>query len=245
MSPLSMTATTTEWVTDPARFAAIAPAWDELAEAAGTPFLRHAWLAAWWEAFGAERGELRTCLVWRGDELAAGLALLRRGRRLEALANWHSPCFGAVARDDAARADLADAVLRDEPDQLVLTALVAGDPLARAFGPACERTLEEPHVVSPVVDIDGDWDAYRALTRPRWGAPLERFRRKMTRENAAAFELVVAPGDLEAQLDRGFAVEASGWKGREGTAIVSTPQTAAFYRAVAHAFHATGELRLS
>src|SRR3954453_7158515 len=160
MSPLSMTATATEWVTDPVRFAAVAPAWDELAEAEGTPFLRHAWLAAWWDAFGAQRGELSVGLTWRGDELAAGLALLRRGRRLEALANWHTPCFGAVARDSEARAELADAVRRAAPHQPVLAPLVPRDPLAGALGPACDRALEEPHAVSPLVDTGGDWDAY-------------------------------------------------------------------------------------
>lgn len=239
-----MTAARIEWATDPARFAAIAPAWDELAEQVGTPFLRHAWLAAWWEAFGAARGELRVCLAWRGDELAGGLALLQRGRALEALADYHSPRFGAVARDGAASAEIAAAVARTGAPQVVLPALDGDDPLLAA-GRHGRTPLVEPYMVSPIADTTGDWEAYRRLTKPRWGAPLERFHRKMVRENDARFELIVAPGDLDAVLDRGFVVEASGWKGREGTAIVSRPETEAFYRAVAQAFHATGELRLS
>jgi CelD/BcsL family acetyltransferase involved in cellulose biosynthesis len=50
------------------------------------------------------------------------------------------------------------------------------------------------------------------------------------------------PADLERELERGFAVEGSGWKGREGTAIVSHPETERFYRAIAAAFAARGEL---
>jgi len=70
-----------------------------------------------------------------------------------------------------------------------------------------------------------------------WGAPLERFRRKMGRDHEARLEIVEVPQDLEAELDVGFAVEASGWKGRSKTAILSAPETEQFYRGVAHVLH--------
>jgi CelD/BcsL family acetyltransferase involved in cellulose biosynthesis len=46
------------------------------------------------------------------------------------------------------------------------------------------------------------------------------------------------------ELERGLALEASGWKGAEGTAITSAAPTHAFYSAVAAAYHERGELRL-
>jgi hypothetical protein len=46
-------------------------------------------------------------------------------------------------------------------------------------------------------------------------------------------------------LDAGLSVEASGWKGRGHTAILSAPETAEFYRTVARAFAQRGELALS
>jgi CelD/BcsL family acetyltransferase involved in cellulose biosynthesis len=67
----------------------------------------------------------------------------------------------------------------------------------------------------------------------------------MNRDHEASFEIVRSPVDLESELETGFALEASGWKGEVGTAIVSSPETEAFYRAVARAFQARGELRLS
>src|SRR5437763_13578299 len=88
-----------EWVNDRARFDALAEAWDALALAQPTPFAAHAWLAAWWDAFAEPRDELRVGVLWRGDELVAGLPLMRRGGHLEALANWHTPVFGAIAAD--------------------------------------------------------------------------------------------------------------------------------------------------
>ena len=47
-----------------------------------------------------------------------------------------------------------------------------------------------------------------------------------------------------AQLARFYDIEASGWKGREGTAIKCAPDTLQFYNAVAQAFAAEGALRL-
>ena len=42
--------------------------------------------------------------------------------------------------------------------------------------------------------------------------------------------------DLDAELASGFAVEASGWKGENGTAIVSDERTLTFYREIARSF---------
>jgi CelD/BcsL family acetyltransferase involved in cellulose biosynthesis len=125
----------------------------------------------------------------------------------------------------------------------------SGDPsvaaVQHAVGQARMLSFAEFLHKSPIVETNGDFKAWRAASKPRWGAPLERFRRKMGRDHEAHFEIVEAPRDLEAELDAGFAVEASGWKGRAGTAITSAPETERFYRDVARTFHARGALRLS
>jgi CelD/BcsL family acetyltransferase involved in cellulose biosynthesis len=105
--------------------------------------------------------------------------------------------------------------------------------------------MTSAHSVSPVVDTDGPFAEWRAWSKHRWGAPLERFRRKMRRDHDGQIAAVEAPEDLGAVLDAGFAVEASGWKGAAGTAILSSPATTAFYRRVAEAFHARDALRVS
>jgi CelD/BcsL family acetyltransferase involved in cellulose biosynthesis len=50
--------------------------------------------------------------------------------------------------------------------------------------------------------------------------------------------------DLDRELDRVFALEASGWKGRAGTAILSSPRTERVYRSFAHGAARQGWLRL-
>jgi CelD/BcsL family acetyltransferase involved in cellulose biosynthesis len=94
------------------------------------------------------------------------------------------------------------------------------------------------------VDTRGSFDAYRAAMKGRW-RELERRGRKLEREHDVRYELITGPDDLGAALARGLAVEASGWKGAGGTAILSAADTHAFYRAVARGFHATGRLKLS
>jgi CelD/BcsL family acetyltransferase involved in cellulose biosynthesis len=67
----------------------------------------------------------------------------------------------------------------------------------------------------------------------------------MGRDYEAELAIVRSPADLERELEKGFRVEASGWKGRAGTAINSSPDTESFYRTVAREFAQREELRLS
>lgn len=237
-----------EWIEDLGRFTAIAPEWDRLAERAGNPFARHAWLAAWWEAFG-QGARPAVCVVWRGGDLAAALPLAAHRGRLRGWADDHTSVLGLAAADEAAMAALARAVVAAPQSALVVPALDAGGHGLAALGSAAaaagRRTHVEPQHVCPIVETAGDVALWRALSKPRWGAPLERFGRKMRREHEASFALVTAPEAALAELERGLRVEASGWKGRAGTAILSQPETARFYRTVAGAFHERGELRLS
>jgi CelD/BcsL family acetyltransferase involved in cellulose biosynthesis len=55
----------------------------------------------------------------------------------------------------------------------------------------------------------------------------------------------VRPSELESELRRGFEVEASGWKGERGTAVLCSPQTDHFYRLMARSFYNDGKLLTS
>jgi CelD/BcsL family acetyltransferase involved in cellulose biosynthesis len=238
-----------EWVTDAERFASLQDAWDDLAARDPFPFSGHAWFDAWRIGFGA-RARLRVAVLWRDGEPAAVLPLWRRDRRLEALSDaLHTPVFRVPARDASALAAVTAAALDAAGGgELVVEALADGDPeLGALRGAARARhrlVVVDPQHVSPIVDTVGDFDAYRRAAGSRW-RELERRRRKMHREHDVRYALIRSPDDLDLELACGLAVEASGWKGAGGTAIVSAPDTHAFYRAVAHRFHATGRLKLS
>jgi CelD/BcsL family acetyltransferase involved in cellulose biosynthesis len=236
-----------EWVGEEARFEALAGEWDALAPADGSPFDLHCWYLAWWRAFG-KGDELAICTVRRAGELVGAFPLRRVDGELTALANGHTPLFRPLARDREGMEALIAAVMADRGG-LRLRSVPAGEdsvPLLREGARQARMLgLSEPTYVSPTVDTSGELEAWRELSKPRWGAPLERFRRKMGRDHEAELSIAEPPADLGAELVDGFRVEASGWKGQNGTAILSSPRTEGFYTAVAEAFAARGELRLS
>ncbi len=236
-----------EWIEEPSRFEELAGEWDAVLPADPRPFDLHCWYLAWWRSFGAD-AELAVCTVRRGGALAGVLPLLDGGGWLRSLANAHTPSFRPLAGDDDAMRCLVAAAMERGRSGVELTALReddAGiDALRDGADGAAMLSQVERSYASPFVETDGDFDVWYAENKRRWKA-LERLRRKMSREHEAEFPTAVRPLDLEAELEDGFRVEGSGWKGHAGTAINSDPATAVFYRAVARSFQARDELRLS
>lgn len=70
--------------------------------------------------------------------------------------------------------------------------------------------------------IEQDWSAALRHRLPREERALLR--------HGAQLEAVTAPAAVAAAFERCLAVEASGWKGRQGTAMLSRPTAASFYR---------------
>lgn len=236
-----------EWVDDLERLEALAAPWGELARHQPLPFLTHAWFLSWWKAFHDGRRPA-VAVLWRGDRLAGVLPLVGGGQGLRAMANAETPAFAPLARDDEVHAELVAAAARRAGSSLVLVAVPAGAPLERLahdLRAAGFVTDASAFRTSPIVMTSGTFEAWRKETKPRWRVQLDRLRRKAAREHQLEMELVREPGDLEAELDDGLAVEASGWKGESGTAVRDDPASARFYRELARRFHALGALRLS
>jgi CelD/BcsL family acetyltransferase involved in cellulose biosynthesis len=236
-----------EWIETPDRFRTVAGAWNALVANEPTPFGDHAWFDCWWHAFG-DGAVLKVCALWRGDELAAVLPLAARRRHLAALANYHSPLFRAPARDRRALDRVVAAALDTAPDDMQLHGVPVGDPTLDAIRRASRGrhriVLSESQHVSPIVDTRGDFGDYTRKRKSRLATVLRR-RRKLSREHNVDFVLDEHPTDLDAALDAGFVLEAVDWKAARGTAIRDSPETMAFYRRIAHAYAARGELRLA
>ncbi len=237
-----------DWRAGPEALAVLDARWDALAAACPTPFALSAWLRPWYAAFAAHE-RVRVARVLVDGEPRAGAALLAVPGGLAAPVNDHTPTTELPAAGDADRQALVAGLLARREGAVRLDALDGAGAAARALAAgargASRRTLTEPRQVSPVVDTSVGVEAVRAETKPTWGAPLDRFRRKLGRDHDARIALLEAPADPGPLLERGFAVESSGWKGEAGTGILSSPATAAFYREMALAFHARGALRLS
>lgn len=239
---------TVEWVRDDEGFAALAAEWEAVLPDDAHPYDEHAWLSSWWQAYGAG-SKLAICTVRRDGALAALMALREADGRLLSLTNSHTFTCRPLARDDEAMAVLLKAIVEDGRLEIGLTGLEVADSgtagLEAAARAASKLSSTEPAFASPYIDTVGDYETWRDENKHRWKAPLERKWRKTERDYEAEFKMVIVPPDLEAELDEGLRIEASGWKGDAGTAIESAADSALFYRLLARAFQERGELRFS
>jgi CelD/BcsL family acetyltransferase involved in cellulose biosynthesis len=226
----------------------IAREWEELARRSGAPpFLWPGWLELFSRAFGS--GAPLVLAVRRGGRLAGVLPLVARGGVVESPTNWHTPEFGAVAEDDDAVRELIAGVFARRPRRASLWFLnnsraevEACRAAARAAGyrPAVHE-LERP----PYVALDGDWGAFEASLPAKMRSDLRRRWRLLEKEGTPTVEVLDGRENLAALLDEGFRVEASGWKDKAGTAIISRPDTRRFYTEAAGWLAERGWLRLS
>ena len=219
-----------------AALTALAPEWEPLQ--ADHPFTDNAWFAAWWDAFGGS-ARLEVHTARRDGELVAALPVARTALRASVLSNYHSPIFEVPARDNEALAAVLDAAARSV-SELAVHAVPDPSPTAVALTTVGRALHAEPAHTSPSVETTGDVDAYIAGL----GSTVRRRRRKLEREHDVVFTLDAGAEDLAAELARGFLVEASGWKGEGGTAILSRSETESFYTTLAEHYRSRGELVL-
>jgi CelD/BcsL family acetyltransferase involved in cellulose biosynthesis len=107
------------------------------------------------------------------------------------------------------------------------------------------RTLARHWQTSPLIETTGSLAEYMESTRPQWMKRLARYRRKMDRDLGLELSVAELPADAGSAFEECLRLEAAGWKGGSGTAILSSPATTDFYRAVFEMLRRSGELRLS
>lgn len=249
-APPADRATATMAVLSGADIDAVRAEWEDLADDAGAaPFVRPDWLTIWWGAFGGGgRGRLRLAMLRAESGIQALVALVVHRGRMYSPGNAHTPWSGVIARDDGAADALLSAIFRGPAHRVTLAPIVWDSATAAS---ARRVALETGRIVvergswqSPYVDLAGVAAAAELVgRRPR--KELRRCARRLAEQGAVAYTVHKDPRGLDAVLDDAFQVEAAQWKGREGTAIVSRPDTEAFYRRLAHSAAAGGTLHLA
>jgi CelD/BcsL family acetyltransferase involved in cellulose biosynthesis len=222
----------------------LAGEWEQLAERVdGSPFLRPGWILPWLRAFGT--GSPEAIVVRRDDELAAVLPMQRRRGRLRSPANWHSPFFGPLVVDEEARELLLDGLFGGAAASVELGLLQTDRDLIACARGSGRRVVGRPLAACPVVDIAGCFDDYeRGLSRNRRRS-LRRCLRALETCGSVTFDVHAGLDGLDEALEDMLRIEASGWKGRRGSAIASCSKTTGFYTDVARWAASRGWLRLS
>jgi CelD/BcsL family acetyltransferase involved in cellulose biosynthesis len=236
-------------------FEALRAEWDATVACgpADVPFARHAWLAAWLDAFAPAASPL--ALVARAAGGAPlGMAVFleeRRGGalRLVAPANDHScrvewalgasPASAVAAiwghlRDRVAwDVLLLRDVLRDGPTSTLLEALARADrhPVWRW------ESLRTPRVALGGASAE-------ERTSARFRANLRRRARRLAELGAVSVRRVGQPEEAAGAVADFVALEASGWKGTRGTAIALDAALVRFYGRLARDAAGAGALAI-
>jgi CelD/BcsL family acetyltransferase involved in cellulose biosynthesis len=220
--------------------------WTPLLGRTQSPFLTRAWLEAWWRAFG--RGEPVSVALRDADgTLAAGAVLTRgRARGLSTPVDDHTGRWDVVARDEAARAEVLRALAGLEAPVVTLGNLLDDDAAAAeaALRSAGRRTHVSPGPESPYLELPGSFDELLGGLSRNLRSQVGRRRRGLEKQGRLVFRTTTGGPDLERDLDALLRVEASGWKARAGTAILSDERTERLYREFARALAEDGQLRL-
>jgi CelD/BcsL family acetyltransferase involved in cellulose biosynthesis len=158
--------------------------------------------------------------------------------------NWHSPQYGVVSADCAATGSLLERLF-DSRSQLVSLRLLAhGDAIVEGLRAAASRSQYHPalrvQARCPLVEIDGDWDAYERRLSRNLRQDLARCQRRLAELGPVKLEV----SDSAEELEAAFALEQLSWKGARGTAMASRPQTRRFYTEIARWAQERGWLRL-
>lgn len=240
-------------------FLKLKAAWDRALVAGPdpSPALEHDLLRLWLESF-APSSEPLALLAREGGQLEAGLVLRVDGstvdgvpvRLARGLANAHSTrgglllgargaqALGAVVRQALALPwDVLE--LRDVPCEGGLA-----DQLAQALQEqGCTVASSRP-MQSPYVPLPASREELEKRLDSHFRQNLRRRRRRLEEHGPVALEVVTGLDGLDAALEDAFAIEASGWKGREGSAIRARPETVGFYAGWARLLAREGRLRL-
>jgi CelD/BcsL family acetyltransferase involved in cellulose biosynthesis len=224
----------------------IGPEWDELAgEADLSPFLRPSWLSAWWSAFGA--GQLLILAVRRAGRLVGVLPLRQKGSVLSSPTNWHTPLYEPAVADRSALRAIVHGILSQHPRRLDLSFVDGEGATAQEFRGlhGSFRLVERTLWRSPYLAVDGDWEAYWRGVSGKLRQTVRRGSRRLAEMGEVSLEIELGAERLDDLLAEGLEVEASGWKGRRGTAIASDSQALSFYTELARWAAPRGLLRLA
>ena len=215
----------------------VAEPWGALADrTAAPPSLYPGYVAAWVAAYSAP-DRLRVITVWRGDSLVAVLPLVldRSGRSTVAMRDVEET--GLVSIDAAAASVAARSALELGVRRVLLrpvprvgrTQAAFASAVAGRSGSVLSRMIDE----YPLVDITESWEAYwRGLSRNTRSDVLRR-RRRLAEVGDVSVDVLDGAMGMDAALDLAMRIEASGWKGRRGTAVLCLPDQERFYRLLA------------
>lgn len=210
--------------------------WEALCrETSAAPFNRPGWYRRWADAFAP--GRLKVVLGRENGRVVAALPVLVGGALTRAPVNGHTPEFEVVAVDAAARRRLLEEVTEHISRGLVLDQLRLDEHEATDLDWALATRVRHLELTTAchttATDVTGSWDDFIGALRADRRRELRLSMDRTARHGLVDLGVHRGGQELSGLLADCFAVEAAGWKGREGTAIASQAATRRFYERMA------------
>lgn len=237
-----------------------APAWRALSERAAEP--NGYYLTDWELALNASaggRGGVSALSAWSNASQLIGLMpviSMWRAYRIPLPALVSADPYGTLSTppldrefaEDAA-ASLMQQARRSGAHALILRDMSLDGAAMKSFASALQRDGLQPIVlrshVRACLDASRDVDE---LLQDALGAKklkeLRRQRNRLAEHGAIRFDVAREPNDVAAALETFLELEASGWKGQRGTALMQQAGDAAFIRRATLALAATGQCEI-
>jgi CelD/BcsL family acetyltransferase involved in cellulose biosynthesis len=233
--------------------------WRELSEGTCEP---NGYYLPGWElavnAFAQRRTGASALAAWNGDRLIGLMPVVSMWRAykipLPALVSAHPygtlctpPLDGAMATE--AVAQLLREARAAGAHALILRDMPLDGAVMNVFGDVLRRDGMQPRVLQwnlrACLDATRDADEllHEALSAKKL-KELRRQRHRLAGHGAVQFEVARSPDQVAAAVENFLALEASGWKGARGTALVQNSGDASFVRHATAALAATGQCEI-
>lgn len=230
---------------------ALAVEWNALSQRFCTPLLSHEWFMACAEAFCPPDQLSIVVIRAHGRMIAAAPLVITRRQNIERLellgTSFLCEPSGFLYTDTTSLRTLIKVVLGMRKP-LLFRRLWSASPEATLLREVCRAypvfVVTHPSG-SPWIPITTEWDAFEAALAPSRRSCFRRARRRAEAYGQVLVELCFPSlNRLDQYLEEVFRVEATGWKGRHGSAILLNPQLQRFFNLYAWAAARSGILRI-
>jgi CelD/BcsL family acetyltransferase involved in cellulose biosynthesis len=232
----------TEIVDDLRAFDRLAPWWNQQPGPSESIFLRTEWFRTVASSALGPNDRLKIWVVSEDDEPRAALPTFQSGPRLRSLTETATESFDMIYNGDR---DAVDHLVADliHCSQVRFEALSSESPLVAATR-RYPGWHQDHRTTSAEIDLSAGVDDLLAGMGKNMRSNLRRADRALVEMGELTVVSDPGPGGLGKTLANGLALEAAGWKGDSGHAVIDSPRRLRFFTELAEVAEANNWLRL-